>query len=57
MPSPLNKTETRARERREREAEAEQIAALEPDFPFIVIEFVPEFFDVPADPSDKLAPE
>ena len=57
-PSPLNKSATRAQERAKKERERlEQVAPLEPDFPFTVLEFDPDFFGISANPPEKLAAE
>lgn len=56
--SPLNKSANRARERAERERERlEQVAPLEPDFPFVVMPFDPDFFGVGANPPEKPSKE
>jgi hypothetical protein len=54
---PLNKTEMRARDRAERERErVAAVASLEPYFPFVVMEFDPGFFAIPANPPEGFDP-
>jgi len=56
MSNPLSKTERREKERQERRAERDEVVALEPLFPFTVLEFDPTFFDVDANPPSSFEP-
>jgi len=57
MKNALSKSKQKQEERRARAEERSASISLEPAFPFVVMEFDPDFFDVTGDTPDKLAPE